>query len=63
VKEGSKIENSFIMPGAKIGENVFIKNAIIGENALIGDNAVVYDENEIVVVGYSEVIGVKKDED
>lgn len=63
VKEGTKIEKSIIMPGAKIGENVTIKNAIVGEDAVIGDNAVVYDENEIVVVGYSEVIGVKSDED
>ncbi|MBP1048263.1 glucose-1-phosphate adenylyltransferase [Enterococcus sp. BWM-S5] len=63
VKGGSKIENSIIMPRAKIGENVLIKNAIIGEDAVIGDNAVVYDEDEIVVVGYSEVIGVKSDED
>ncbi|MBL1226410.1 glucose-1-phosphate adenylyltransferase [Enterococcus sp. BWR-S5] len=63
VKAGTTIEKSIIMPGAKIGENVTIKNAIIGEDAVIGDNAVVYDEEEIVVVGYSEVIGVKSDED
>ncbi|MCB5953898.1 glucose-1-phosphate adenylyltransferase [Enterococcus sp. CWB-B31] len=63
VKEGTTIEKSIVMPGAKIGENVTIKNAIIGEDAVIGDNAVVYDEEEIVVVGYSEVIGVKSDED
>lgn len=63
VKEGTTIEKSVVMPGAKIGQNVTIKNAIIGEDAVIGDNAVVYEEDEIVVVGYSEVIGVKSDED
>ncbi|MFC3633743.1 glucose-1-phosphate adenylyltransferase [Enterococcus rivorum] len=63
VKEGSTIENSVIMPGATIGKNVTIKNAIIGENAIIGDHAVVYNEEEIEVVGYSEVIGVQIDED
>lgn len=63
VKEGSTIENSVIMPGATIGKNVTIKNAIIGENAIIGDNAIVYNEAAIEVVGYSEVIGVQIDED
>lgn len=60
VKIGSTIENSVIMPGATIGENVKIKNAIIGENAIIGDNAVIYKENDIEVIGYSEVIGGAK---
>ncbi|WYJ98776.1 glucose-1-phosphate adenylyltransferase [Enterococcus sp. DIV0212c] len=63
VKSGSTIESSVIMPGATIGKNVRIKNAIIGENAIIGDNAVVYNENDIEVIGYSEVIGVQSDED
>ncbi|MBO0440192.1 glucose-1-phosphate adenylyltransferase [Candidatus Enterococcus ikei] len=63
LKSGSTIESSVIMPGATIGKNVRIKNAIIGENAIIGDNAVVYNENDIEVIGYSEVIGVQSDED
>ncbi|MGX7413436.1 glucose-1-phosphate adenylyltransferase [Enterococcus caccae] len=63
VKVGSRIESSVIMPGATIGKNVTIKNAIIGEEAIIGDNAVIYTENEIEVIGYSEVIGVQSDED
>lgn len=63
VKEGSVVEDSFIMPGATIGKNVTIKKAIVGENAIIGDNAVVIGEEEIAVVGNQEVIGVKKDED
>ncbi|MGM0217829.1 glucose-1-phosphate adenylyltransferase [Enterococcus sp. AZ126] len=63
VKKGSTIESSVIMPGATIGKNVKIKNAIIGENAIIGDNTVVYKENDIEVIGYSEVIGGKSDDD
>ena len=63
VKKGSTIESSVIMPGATIGKNVKIKNAIIGENAIIGDNTVVYNENDIEVIGYSEVIGGKSDDD
>lgn len=62
VKAGSTIEQSVIMPGAKIGKNVTIKNAIIGENAIIGDNAMIFNEEEIEVIGYSEVIGVQSDE-
>lgn len=63
VKEGSTIEGSFIMPGATIGKNVTIRKAIIGENAIVGDNATVIGDDEIAVVGYSEVIGVTVDED
>lgn len=63
VKVGATIENSVIMPGATIGKNVTIKNAIIGENAIIGDQVIIYTENEIEVIGYSEVIGVQSDED
>lgn len=63
VKEGTKITDSFIMPGATIGKNVRIHRAIIGENAIVGDNAVIDGTEEIAVVGYSEVIGVTVDED
>lgn len=62
VKEGAVITNSVIMPGASIGKNVTITNAIIGENAIVGDNAIVTGDTEIEVVGYSEVIGVQNDE-
>jgi glucose-1-phosphate adenylyltransferase len=58
VKEGAKVIDSVIMPGATIGKNVQITKAIIGENAIIGDDAVVDGSDEIAVVGYSEVIGV-----
>ncbi|MDR0922027.1 MAG: glucose-1-phosphate adenylyltransferase [Lactobacillales bacterium] len=63
VKEDTTVEDSFVMTGAKIGKNVFIKRAIIGENAVIGDNAVIDGTDEIQVVGYSEVIGEKRDEE
>ena len=62
VKEGAKVKDSFIMPGATIGRNAVINRAIVGENAIIGDNAVIDGEKEIAVVGYSEVIGVTVDE-
>ncbi|WP_440895266.1 glucose-1-phosphate adenylyltransferase [Amphibacillus sp. Q70] len=63
VKEGSKITDSFIMPGANIGKNVTLHRAIIGENAVVGDNKVIDGTEEIGVIGYSEVIGVTNDED
>lgn len=63
VKEGAKITDSIIMSGATIGNNVKIHKAIIGEDAIIGDNAEIDGTEEIAVVGYSEVIGVKIDED
>ncbi len=62
VKEGAQVIDSVIMPGATIGKNAHINRAIVGENAIIGDNAVVNGEEEIAVVGYSEVIGVSIDE-
>ncbi|MGX7196620.1 glucose-1-phosphate adenylyltransferase [Enterococcus olivae] len=63
VKEGASITDSVIMSGATIGKNVKIHKAIIGEDAIIGDNAEIDGSEEIAVVGYSEVIGVKIDED
>lgn len=63
VKEGTEIEDSFIMPGATIGKNVTIKRAIVGEHAIIGDNAKIIGDEEIAVIGNEEVIGEEKDED
>ncbi|MDY3928948.1 MAG: glucose-1-phosphate adenylyltransferase [Clostridia bacterium] len=37
IAKGSRILDSVIMSGAKIGKNVIIKKAIIGEDAVIGD--------------------------
>ncbi len=39
IDEGSRVYDSVIMPGAKIGKNVIIKKAIIGPGAKIGDGA------------------------
>lgn len=63
VKEGTKIIESFIMPGASIGKNVTICRAIIGEDAVVGDHTVIDGSEEIGVVGYAEVMGVTMDED
>ena len=63
VKEGAKIFDSIIMPGATIGKDVIIKRAIIGENAIIGDGAVIDGTAKIAVVGNGEVMGVTLDED
>ncbi|MEE8857531.1 MAG: glucose-1-phosphate adenylyltransferase [Lactobacillus sp.] len=63
VQRGSVIEDSVIMPGAKIGKNVKIKKAIVGENAIIGDGSVVEEEDgKIAVVGNHEKIGVLPNE-
>ena len=63
VKQGSEIIDSVVMPGAKIGKNVKIKRAIIGENAEIGDGAVIEDGKNIAVVGNGERVGVLPNED
>ncbi len=63
VQSGSKILKSVVMPGVKIGKNVLIKYAIIGENAQIGDGAVIEgNKDDIKVVGNAEKIGVLPDE-
>ncbi|MDD6416181.1 glucose-1-phosphate adenylyltransferase [Lactobacillus porci] len=63
VQRGSVIEDSVIMPGAKIGKNVTIKKAIVGEDAIIGDGSVVEEEDgKIAVVGNHEKIGVLPNE-
>ncbi|SFH70088.1 glucose-1-phosphate adenylyltransferase [Pisciglobus halotolerans] len=62
VGKGSKIKDSFIMPGATIGENVTVDHAIIGENAVIHDGAqLIGKDKEIAVLGKDETIGGVKD--
>lgn len=64
VQRGSEITDSVIMPGVKIGKDVVIKHAIVGENAQIGDGAVVEgNKDNIKVIGNSERIGVLPNED
>ncbi len=61
VGTGSRIVDSMIMPGATIGKNVVVDHALVGEEAVIGDGAEVKGtDKDIAVVGYGEVVGVKK---
>lgn len=60
IQTGSVITDSVIMPGAKIGKNVTIHRAIIGEGAVIGDDAVIDGTDEIAVIGNKEVVGGDK---
>ncbi|MBJ8349583.1 glucose-1-phosphate adenylyltransferase [Streptococcus zalophi] len=62
VKEGALIKDSFIMSGAKIGENAKIIRSIIGEGAVISDNVVIDGTNEVQVVGYNEKVGVPNED-
>lgn len=41
IGEGSKVVDSVVMPGAKIGKNVVIEKTVIGANAVIEDGAVI----------------------
>ncbi len=57
IQTGSVVTDSVIMPGAKIGKNVTIHRAIIGEGAVIGDDVVIDGTDEIAVIGNKEVVG------
>lgn len=63
IQTGSVITDSVIMPGAKIGKNVTIHRAIIGEGAVIGDDVVIDGTDEIAVIGNKEVVGVTSHEE
>ncbi|MYU49601.1 glucose-1-phosphate adenylyltransferase [Lactobacillus salivarius] len=63
IQTGSVVTDSVIMPGAKIGKNVTIHRAIIGEGAVIGDDVVIDGTDEIAVIGNKEVVGVKSHEE
>ncbi|MNI36444.1 Glucose-1-phosphate adenylyltransferase [compost metagenome] len=56
IGEGSVIKDSVIMPNAKIGNNVTITKAIIGENTVIEDGATVGGDGEIILIGGNQVI-------
>lgn len=62
IQPGSVVTDSVIMPGAKIGKNVTIYRAIIGEGAVIGDDVVIDGTDEIAVIGNKEVVGVTSHE-
>lgn len=58
VAKGSIIKDSIIMPNVKIGSNVTIYNAIIGEGTVIRDGSVIGspDAKDITVIGDHEVV-------
>jgi glucose-1-phosphate adenylyltransferase len=56
----SRIHQSVVMPGVRIGRGVLIENAIIGEGAVIKDGAVIKGSaDNIVVVGPNEIVAAK----
>lgn len=63
IQTGSVVTDPVIMPGAKIGKNVTIHRAIIGEGAVIGDDVVIDGTDEIAVIGNKEVVGVTSHEE
>ncbi|QLL71469.1 glucose-1-phosphate adenylyltransferase [Ligilactobacillus salivarius] len=63
IQTGSVVTDSVIMPGAKIGKNVTIHRAIIGEGAVIGDDVVIDGTDKIAVIGNKEVVGVTSHEE
>ena len=63
IQTGSVVTDSVILPGAKIGKNVTIHRAIIGEGAVIGDDVVIDGTDEIAVIGNKEVVGVTSHEE
>lgn len=63
IQTGSVVTDSVIMPGVKIGKNVTIHRAIIGEGAVIGDDVVIDGTDEIAVIGNKEVVGVTSHEE
>lgn len=56
----SRIHQSIVMPGVRIGRGVVIENAIIGEGAVIKDGSVIKGSSDnIVVVGPNEIVAAK----
>lgn len=56
IGEGSVIRDSVIMPNVKIGNNVTIHKAIIGENTIVEDGAQIGGSGEILLIGGNERI-------
>lgn len=60
----SVVKNCFVMPGARIGKNCYIENAIIGEDAQLFDGAeLIGTVEDIAVIGNGEMLGGAKDEE
>lgn len=59
----AKVYKSVIMANVIIGKEADIQYAIVGENAKIADGAILHGtEDEILVIGYGEVVGGDSDE-
>jgi len=59
IGEGSDVRESVIMPGARIGRNVWLYRTIIGEGAVIEDGAVIGSMNgEVTVIVADERVSV-----
>ncbi|MCC3381143.1 glucose-1-phosphate adenylyltransferase [Paenibacillus farraposensis] len=57
IGKGSSIKESIVMPDTRIGRNVYIEHAIIGEGAVIRDGAVIKGSpSEITVIGPNETV-------
>lgn len=58
VGQGSVLRNCVIMAGARIGRNVIVRNAIIGEHAILEDGASLEmpSQGSIAVVGDAEMV-------
>lgn len=61
VGQGSVLRNCVVMPRARIGANVFIRNAIIGEGAVIEDGVTVgsWPGEPVTVIGDAEAVAKK----
>lgn len=61
VGPGSALRNCVVMPGARIGSHVHLRNAIIGEGAVLEDGASVETPSQglIAVVGDAEMVRKK----
>ncbi|MDP5273916.1 glucose-1-phosphate adenylyltransferase [Chengkuizengella axinellae] len=56
IEEGSNVKDSVIMPNVKIGKNVKINRAIIGEGTIIHDHNVVGNLEDITLIGHREIV-------
>lgn len=62
VSEGAIVENSILLPGARIGRNTRIRRSIIGEGTQITDGVVLgYEKKEkITVIGDNRIVEQKQ---
>jgi glucose-1-phosphate adenylyltransferase len=57
IGRGSEIKESILMPNVKIGQNVQIYKAILGEGTIVEDGAVIgHPDGEVTVIGADELV-------